>query len=237
MAKRKEKKKRVPRKRETMGIYRNQIRQNKAAEIQTNTFISLLLDLIDLIFYLFLTYQYLRLWISPGPTDGPLIYYFCILMGFEFIMIHSGVFMAVLKPVISILIFFPVYGLFAWAFTSMIGDLSIVWLYLMVVFNRMRYAFFNVNQIEKTRVIITAAGTAIIYFVLLFVVLIFSGFIPPVGLTPDFLESSGYYEVKRVGGILTDYPETSMCFGALYYILIAMMAFKMKRVKGLSPWD
>lgn len=186
-------------------------------------------DWIDILLYLFMAFQFIRLWVSPSPDDAELVYYFAILMAFEFILAHSGVFMAIMPPKVSILIFFPIYGLFALCFTSMIGDLSIVWVYLIVVFNRMRFAFMNVDPDEKMRVIGMSALTAIIYFFLIFIIAFCSGFIPELGLTKDYLEQSGYENIKTIGGLFTDEPNVPMCFGAIYYILIALMEFKIKK--------
>lgn len=227
---------RPPRKSETTGTY-FQNKPGKPAAVPQNRFFSLLFDLIDIGFYLFLSYQYFRLWLSPTPEDTYLIYYFATLMAFEFIMAHSGVFMAVMPVKWSLLVFFPIYGLFAWAFTTSVGDLSIAWIYLIVVFNRMRFAFFNVDGVEKSRVVMNAVVTALIYFFLIIFICVFSGLVPEFGLSESFLEASGYASVKRGSGLFLDEPQVAICFGAIYYILIAWADFKIKRVKGFSDWN
>ena len=39
--------------------------------------------------------QYLYLWLFAGPDDAYKVYSLAILMAFEFVMVHSGLFMAV----------------------------------------------------------------------------------------------------------------------------------------------
>ncbi|NDV65707.1 hypothetical protein [Bacteroides sp. 224] len=232
---RRNKKKRAPRKSETTGTY-FQNKSNKPTAIPQNRFFAWIFDLIDIGFCLFLAYQYFRLWFSPTPADISQVYYFATLMAFEFVMAHSGVFMAVMPVKWSLLFFFPFYGLFAWAFTSSVGDLSILWIYLIVVFNRMRFAFFNVDGVEKSRMVMSAVATILIYFFLMLFIAIFSGLIPELGLSKDFLERADYASVKRGSGLFLDEPQVAICFGAIYYILIAWADFKIKRVKGFSDW-
>ena len=100
--------------------------------------------------------QYLYLWLFAGPDDAYKVYSLAILMAFEFVMVHSGLF----------------YGSYAaqgfntavysvvWAFLHLHlghsmreGDYTIIILYLATVLNRMRFAFFNVSKSVKQRVV------------------------------------------------------------------------------------
>lgn len=57
--------------------------------------------------------QYLYLWLFAGPDDAYKVYSLAILMAFEFVMVHSGLFMAAMPLKASIRLFIPLYGLFA----------------------------------------------------------------------------------------------------------------------------
>lgn len=152
------------------------------------------------------------------------------LMGFEFIMVHSAVFMAAFPRKISLFIFFPMYGLFALVFALMIDDWHIIaFTYLFAVFNRMRFAFANVPQHIKRRNMAISISAVLIYFVLMFVVGFGADSIPAWGLTQDYLTTSGYLENLETGGILLDIPQTAMCLGLLYYTSLALIEFYIVR--------
>jgi len=55
--------------------------------------------------------QYLYLWLFAGPDDAYKVYSLAILMAFEFVMVHSGLFMAAMSLKASIRLFIPLYGL------------------------------------------------------------------------------------------------------------------------------
>jgi hypothetical protein len=194
-----------------------------------------LFEYLDIAFTLFLSYQFFRLWFSPNIEDAAMIYSFAILMGFEFIMVHSGVFMSVSPFKISLLIFFPIYGLFALTFNTLIDNDTVLWLYLIVVFNRMRFAFFNTNDTERAKTIMFSVGAVSLYFVLTFFVCLVSWILPDFGLNAKFLEASNYESLKRVGGLFTDTPKTAMCLGGFYYLLLSLLSFAISRSDIETP--
>ena len=112
--------------------------------------------------------QYLYLWLFAGPDDAYKVYSLAILMAFEFVMVHSGLFMAAMPLKASIRLFIPLYGLFAFAFGHSMreGDYTIIILYLATVLNRMRFAFFNVSKSVKQRVVRQSMIALAVYFVL-----------------------------------------------------------------------
>lgn len=189
---------------------------------------------LSVLLNLALAYVYLKLWVAPQPDEVDRIFYMAILMGFEFIMVHSGVFMAAMPLKISILVFVPVYALFALAFTSMVGDFSILWLYLIVVLNRMRFAFFNTDKETKIQLMGISALAAMIYFLLLIIVAVASPLIPKLGLSDAFLQYANYSEAKKHGGLLTDEPQVAMCFGTMYYTLLAVTDYLIARSSGIK---
>ena len=172
----------------------------------------------------FIAYQFFDIWSNPDWDQARQLKTMAVLMGFEFVMLHSGVFMAVFPRKFSLFIFFPLYGIFAFAFAAMIDDWRIIaYTYLFAVFNRMRFAFADVSKEIKTRNIFTSLIAMLVYFVLTFVVAFGSDFIPEWGLTQEYLKSSGYLENLDAGGIFLDMPQTAMCLGFLYYSILAIV--------------
>ena len=65
----------------------------------------------------------------------------------------------------------------------------------------MRFAFSDVSSVLKKRAIITSVIAAMLYFVLIFAVVVPMEYIPEFGLTPEFLETSGYNANKTSGSV------------------------------------
>ena len=188
---------------------------------------------IGILIYAALIYEMLRLWIAPTADDTARILTLAVMMGFEFIMVHSGVFMAVFPRKISLFIFVPIYGLFAWSFNSMVPGNEILYLYLGVVFVRMRFAFSNATEKEKSMNMLMSLIAVMSYFFLILIFAFNSERIPKMGLTPEFLESSGYLKDVAVGGIFTDMPNVPLAMGVIYFTLLAYSEIKIYKL--LTP--
>lgn len=132
--------------------------------------------------------QYLYLWLFAGPDDAYKVYSLAILMAFEFVMVHSGFFMAAMPLKASIRLFIPLYGLFAFAvgYSMREGDYTIIILYLATVLNRMRFAFFNVSKSVKQRVVRQSMIALAVYFVLTVSVVCAESVIPSFSLGAAF---------------------------------------------------
>ena len=182
-------------------------------------------SLIDIALTCYMAYLILSLWLYPQASDVELIYNLAALMAFEFIMVHSGVFMSFLgrswKAWLCAIIF---YGLFALVFNAFVTDNRIIFLYAGVVLNRVLAGIMTRDETERAKRAGFSALYAIIYFFLLFFVAIYSFIIPKFGLTSDFLKSSGYHDTVINGGLFTDTPHTAMCFGVLYYASLSLVA-------------
>ena len=153
--------------------------------------------------------QYLYLWLFAGPDDAYKVYSLAILMAFEFVMVHSGLFMAAMPLKASIRLFIPLYGLFAFAFGHSMreGDYTIIILYLATVLNRMRFAFFNVSKSVKQRVVRQSMIALAVYFVLTVSVVCAESVIPSFSLGDAFSESASYTreaDASRQMGKLAD---------------------------------
>ncbi|OAB80165.1 hypothetical protein [Cochleicola gelatinilyticus] len=187
----------------------------------------------EIIFYLVITLQFYIVWSNPKISNVHLISELALLIAFEFIMVHSGVFMAAFPKKISLFIFFPLYGIFAIVFSSFIENWHLIIItYLFAVFNRMRFAFADVSDRLKSRNILISVTAAVVYFFLMFIIAFSADSIPELGLTQDFLNKSGYFETLKTGGIFLDMPQTALCLGVIYYVLMACFVFLITRKKA-----
>ena len=176
--------------------------------------------LVDIVFNVWLAYLFFQTWATPSECNVDKIYALSTLIIFEFIMVHSGLLMAGFPPKISIFIFFPFYGLFAWGFNHLVLDNSIIYLYCGVVLNRMRFAFFNVDKETKRQNIHWSIYACSIYIFLFLGINLLSGMVPELGLSPEFLAKAAYNPSGE--GAMIDQPKISMCIGFLYYIMLAL---------------
>jgi hypothetical protein len=170
-------------------------------------------------FYTYYATIFLMVWIHPEQYNVSLINDLAVLIAFEFIMVHSGVFMAVMPKRYSIFVFFPMYGLFAYSFNNSVIDTNIFYIYLLVVLNRMRFAFSNVSSEVRVNEIAKSVFRVILYCVLLVIVGLGNEFVPKLGLTPEFLEKVHYLDKIKSSGLIMERPYIAMCMGFLYYSL------------------
>lgn len=198
-------------------------------------------EFVDFLMMAFMSYQYFKLWMAPEIGDADKIFQMAGLMGFEFIMVHSGVFMAVMPRKVSLLFFVPVYGLFAWGFNEIVGGGNLVaYIYMFAVFNRMRFAFFNVDENLKNKQVGRSVFACMTYFFLLIGVAFGNSFLPEFGVNEQNLVRIGYEEAKTHGGLFLDKPQTALCAGAFYYLFLAMYALPMRWFwdeKKLNKWS
>ncbi|WP_428230815.1 hypothetical protein [Flavobacterium sp.] len=162
---------------------------------------------------------FLMVWLHPEQHPVSLINDLAVLMAFEFIMVHSGVFMAVMPKKLSFFVFFPMYGLFALAFNHSVINTNIFYIYLLTVLNRMRFAFSDVGPEVRALQIGKSVSKAMFYFFLIFAVAFGNALIPKFGLTEDFLEKSNYFDSVKSSGLFIDKPYVPICMGFIYYSL------------------
>ncbi|HBH06254.1 MAG TPA: hypothetical protein DDX92_06600 [Flavobacteriales bacterium] len=165
---------------------------------------------------------------------------YTVLIGFEFIMVHSGVFMAIIPRKFSLYILVPFYGLFALAFNASVTDNQILILFALVVLNRMRFAFTDVPPIVKVRSILFSVLAAFIYFVSIMVMLPLGGFLPEFGLDYSYYTEFMEPLEHSVGGDFEREPHRLIAFGAVFFLLLAIlelfsgtMAKRMKSSGGI----
>ncbi len=114
----------------------------------------------------------------------------------------------------------------------MIGGNIVAYIYLLVVFNRMRFAFFDVNSTLKERGVGKSAFAAIVYFFIVMFVALGNSLVPELGLADDNLARLGYEEVKNHGGLFSDEPQTAICAGFFYYFILALFTMYIA-----NKWD
>jgi len=170
-------------------------------------------------FQAYYAFVFFMVWTHPEQHPVSLINDLAILMAFEFIMVHSGVFMAVMPKKWSLFIFFPLYGLFAFGFNESVVNTNILYIYLLTVLNRMRFAFSNVSPEVRALQMGKSALKAIFYFFLILAVCIGNAIIPPFGLTEEFLEKSRYFQTVKSSGLFIEKPYVPICMGFIYYSL------------------
>lgn len=170
-----------------------------------------------------IAFQFYRVWRYPETGDGPKIATMTLLMAFEFIMVHSGVFMSVMPKKISLFILIPIYGIFAFAFNFAAQDNLILIVYLTVVFNRMRFAFADVAQEIKSRNILKSVLAALTYFFLIFPFVFGAEYIPEWGMTPEKMTRIAYPGETSTSGLFVEMPHVAIAFGCAYYCILAVI--------------
>lgn len=189
-----------------------------------------------LLMTLLIAFQFYRIWQNPIMGDAPKISTMALLMVFEFIMVHSGVFMSVMPKKISLYVLIPLYGLFALAFNAAAEDHTVLIIYLLVVFNRMRFAFSDVPKVMKERAIFRSVLAALIYFLLIFPLIFGADYVPEWGMTTAAMEAIQYPEDSNATGILIEMPHVAIAFGFTYYCILAIIEAFSLRPKFGSPF-
>ena len=171
----------------------------------------------------FIIFQFFILWSNPQLDDVASLAAMVGLMIFEFVMVHSGVLMAVTPKKISLYVLIPFYGLFAFLFNLSVEDNIILIAYLMVVFNRMRFAFSDAPEFIRKRTILKSVIVIFAYFVLLVPLVLGAEYVPEWGLTQQFINLSGYKEIISGSGLFSEMPHIAIVFGFLYYIALTII--------------
>lgn len=177
---------------------------------------------LSILLYVVLVAQFLKLWINPGPEDGGRIATLSMMVIFEFVLAHSGVFMAAFPKKIALFVFVPFYGVFALAMNATVPGNAILVLYLGVVLMRMRFIFSNPSDDAKVK---AAAMSFIAVFLCMFCMIGFSAAadsLPKIGLTSAYLEKINFRQIAGSTGDFTDSPHAAMAMGVTYFTLLAL---------------
>ena len=172
---------------------------------------------------------------APGPGDGEIILTFGAMMAFEFILVHSGVTMALAPRKISLFALFPIYGLFALGLNAAIPGNAILFLYLSVVLTRMRFAFSKPTREATIANVGFSIAAVITYFILVVLFALSSESLPHFGITEAYLDSVNYSSLHDSGGVFIDMPHVPIAMGIIYFTLLAVYEVFIQTRKPKSP--
>jgi hypothetical protein len=187
---------------------------------------------LGLVFYAFIIYKYFQLWAFPSLEDASSIVVYNTLMGFEFILILTSLFLAISWGTKSMYIILILYTLFfIWGFRTSTPE-SILYAYLYVVFNRTRVFFMQKpsDQVEKKGTIIYYLFNILVYTVLVLTISVISAkiaVIPRLGLTDHYIAESGYYSfiIGDGNALMSKKPHVGLFIGCIYFIILASIEF------------
>lgn len=186
--------------------------------------------LINYGFSIFYVGFILSVWFFPEYYSVEIIYNLTLILIFEFILVHSGVFMAVFRDWRVLMLFAIFYGFFALAINmAVLGDSPLIlYLYSATVANRMIFGLTSRTEQERSENMGYSALMALNFMFCIFSVIILSSLVPYGGLTPEYLRSIDYYSSISSGGEFPDKPHVAFAFGVLYFAMPIFMACLMK---------
>lgn len=164
-------------------------------------------------------------WIDPsGPESVSWLRAAATLVLFEFLLLHSGAFMAA-GPVLSdriwlrllwFLGFGLVYGFSMVTFARWTGSASILWVLLGVLVSRV---ITLVILRDKRGTILMLQRSAVGMMILFLTALICFLPLPPLGIT----EELRYEAFGAADDFLTEYPQRTLAWGVVYFLLMAIV--------------
>lgn len=177
---------------------------------------------IGILLYAVLIYQYVTVWSDPGPDDGAKIATLSMMILFEFVLAHSGIFMAAFPRKMALYIFVPFYGIFALSFNAIVPGNTIILLYCGVVLVRMRFIFSDPSDSARGR----ALGMSVISMILFMFCMVGSAatesILPKLGLTDAYLTAIDYRNIVNGSGDFIDSPHAALAAGTVYFTLLAL---------------
>ncbi|WP_193016531.1 MULTISPECIES: hypothetical protein [Gammaproteobacteria] len=161
----------------------------------------------------------ITVWWLPERFSVQTIYNLTVLFLFEFILVHSGVFMAAFARTKFIFALIPIYSIFALIINSMImGDENlIIWLYAVIIANRIISGYQVKTKEEMGKNLLYSALLVINFMLCLFSVLIFQFLVPYGGLTPQYLNEIDYLYLIPQHSDYFNVPHVGMAYGTLFY--------------------
>jgi hypothetical protein len=174
---------------------------------------------------LYLAYHAFCYLFFPQQSDAPAIYDFCVLIGFEFILVCANIFLGmfaqrstILFWFLSLLFFLP----FFYCFTLFIIDVSVMKGIIICMIISHLVDMFTLTQDEGMKVTGYYALRTMLYFFVLMGCVMASDFMPAFGLSDAYLTASNYSGIKRHGGIILDQPNVGVMIGLLYYGILSL---------------
>ncbi|MFB9997260.1 hypothetical protein [Providencia rustigianii] len=172
-------------------------------------------------FSLFYVGFIISVWFFPENYSVEIIYNLTLILIFEFILVHSGVFMSVFQNIKVLLGFALFYGVFALAINAaVLGDSPVIlYLYSATVINRMLFGITSRTDSERQENLLYSALMAVNFMFSIFFTMFLSWLVPYGGLTPEYLESIHYLNSIGSGGEFPEKPHVAFAFGVLYFSL------------------
>lgn len=181
-------------------------------------------DFFDVVIDVGMVLFVLSFWLYPTPADASDIRTFGVLMGFEFIMVHSGIAMLAASTlgspgfIYATLVLF--YGFFAVIFALAAGTSSIMLGYLLVVAWRMYAAFTHREESDILGGLLISIPKIFIYVVVIAVSMHGENLFPRLGLSREFVQANGLWNYFPF-----DMPHQAMAFAVLYFTAMALLDF------------
>ena len=177
----------------------------------------------EVLMNLLIAYQFYSLWSSPTNADVSHIYSLVNLIGFEVIMVQSGLLFVIIPKRITIFLLVPFYGFFVYVFNKFLPNNIILITYFIFILNRIRFAFSDASIAIKKRSALRSTIALSAYFGLVSIIAFNAELIPELGLTEEYLNEFGYDTLKKTGGLFFDFPHTALCMGFVYYCILAVL--------------
>jgi len=164
-------------------------------------------------------------WADPMDwDDGNWIRFGVGLMLLEFILLHSGAFMAVvlgIKQSLSkrLMVFFGfvlLYGLMIWGVSLALDNSGLMWIFIAVVAGRLTTAFFN-REIGIGAILARSTIGIVCYLFVVFATVFVP--VPEWGITPQVLEQ---VYPDRGSGVWEDEPQRAIVGAAVYFLLMGL---------------
>ena len=174
--------------------------------------------------YFSIAIKHIWLWVSPIPSDMSIIVSLSMLVAFEFIMLHSGLFMLAFSEFKKMVLFFIlIYGLFAFGFNYFMPNNEIIYLYMFVILSRMRIIFIEKNENLTIELFKYSGLRMALYFVLIIPTVLSAKYIPALGLTKQFLSENKYDDFTiNMSGTFIKFPQVALFFGFTYFTLLGI---------------
>lgn len=190
-----------------------------------NSFIRLLFALAGGVPVLAIAGVLVVIWVEPGRiAQGQWLKLGAMMVMIEFLLLHSGAFMAVGPAVCSkrwqqvawFIAFTLVYGIFFTGMAYWIGQAYVAWLLAGVLVSRL-LTLVVLHDIRGTILMLQRSAVGMMVLVLtMFLVLIP---FPELGIT----EAIRYDAFGRADDILTEHPQRFLVWGASYYLVMGLM--------------
>lgn len=172
---------------------------------------------LALITYAALIVNIVYVWLYPDKVGIITISNICIFAALELVIAFYEFFASLNRK----LAFYIMAPIFIGVFVSVVKpqlSMSVFYAYLAVIAHRFYDAFLlrdNKEYNDNPRM----GGLAVFYYLLcLFIVVVFASYIPEFGLTNTFLNDSGYINlVSNIGSDLIKDPRLTFCMMVLYF--------------------